>query len=495
MIGQTTSRVADTHSVAPQLSDAGCERERRDLLELGEQIVARVPASRLAFQSWFDATRGLSDEACVTFTPEAALARLAAEFRRLWLKVAHKTADQHMRSPHHADAPITPSGAEVPYGYEREIRPTVLEERCTRYAPAPAGWSAAHVLFSSAQGGLASVLHWAQEDGIWTVDGAPHLTLAGNYFETQDLFGLFCGGELTWSKAKSLEPAGRTGGGPSRVMLIEPVFYDDGVNVFDIDAFRRVWANADNPERETALFVIDTTLTGPAFPLDEFLAALHPGSIVIQIHSGLKLDQAGLELASVGIASIFCADAKSPRAAEIAERLRKIRTATGVGLTLDEISVLEAPWFLDQGYFRRYTQAVFKNNAALATALSGKSSLFAQVLHPEFARADCPWAQAPYCVLRLRDATPENYELLERAIETECERRGLLFDRGGSFGFRSHRYETVTPAVGRGDRFLRIAMGARGGPSLNGIIELMRELSALPSVDKLPQRKQSNAAR
>src|SRR5262245_38749182 len=138
------------HDPMHGLSDRACERERRDLLELAERIVARVPSARLAFQAWFDAAHGLSDAACTTFSPEAALVRLASELRRLWLKTAHKAADQHMRSPHHADAPMTPGGTEIPYGYERELKPTALEERCAAYAPHAPGWQTAQVLFSSA---------------------------------------------------------------------------------------------------------------------------------------------------------------------------------------------------------------------------------------------------------------------------------------------------------------------------------------------------------
>lgn len=72
---------------------------------------------------------------------------------------------------------------------------------------------------------------------------------------------------------------------------------------------------------------------------------------------------------------------------------------------------------------------------------------------------------------------PKKYEALATVIAHESELRGLLFDRGGSFGFRGHRYEIVTPVPGRGRPFLRVAMGARDGPSFRGIVELMRELA------------------
>ena len=39
------------------------------------------------------------------------------------------------------------------------------------------------------------------------------------------------------------------------------------------------------------------------------------------------------------------------------------------------------------------------------------------ILATQFARPDCSWAHAPYCVLRLRDDEPALYRFLERVIE------------------------------------------------------------------------------
>lgn len=89
-----------------------------------------------------------------------------------------------------------------------------------------------------------------------------------------------------------------------------------------------------------------------------------------------------------------------------------------------------------------------------------------------------PSAVAPFCLVHLKSGDIAAYRTLETRIGEAVAERGLLFDRGGSFGFRGHRYEVVEPTPDRGAPFLRIAMGARGGPSLNGIMELMRELLA-----------------
>ena len=61
-------------------------------------------------------------------------------------------------------------------------------------------------------------------------------------------------------------------------------------------------------------------------------------------------------------------------------------------------------------------------------------------------------------------------------IAAEALRRRLNLVRGGSFGFRAHRYEIVKPETGEAP-FLRIALGRRGGWSCEGVIAMMAQLA------------------
>jgi hypothetical protein len=473
----------------PQFSDPGCEFERLALQELGESLESNFPSMGPSIRVWLTATRELSDSACVNFTPEAALTSLAWDLRRRWLRFAHESADAQIKSPLRAASALTPSGAPIVYGYERSIEPRLLEARCATTMRIPPGWVGDHVLFSSAQGALAAVLHWANANGFWDRD-SPHLIFAGNYFETQHALTAVCGRTLDWGRSKTITPPDR----PSRTILIEPVFYDEAVNVFDMAAFHRAWPTmfAANP----SLVVLDTTLTGPTFPINRMLEPLSGESapVVINIRSGLKLDQAGLELVNVGILSVYTHIAtRASLLPDIGAALRHLRTVLGLGLTLDEISTLEAPWFLNMPHLRAHTRAVFDHNALVATAMAKSNRLFSQVLHPQFARPDCPWAHAPYCIARLPDADPDNYRRLEAVLLSEVARRGIQFDHGGSFGFRLHRFETVIPASEMGEPYLRIAMGARAGSSLHGVVDLMREIAAAPDLETLLSRFQEPA--
>jgi hypothetical protein len=305
-----------------------------------------------------------------------------------------------------------------------------------------------------------------------------HALFLGNYFETHDLFDLFAHGVVCdrvhdWGSCLTPELLSRYD-----VIVAEPVSYGREMRAFDIDRLLAAW-RALNEERPLTL-IFDTTLVGPRAPSEKILSGVWrppaPAPLVAQLRSGLKLDQAGFELANVGIVSLFAPADQPERFSTFSARLRRVRTLTGSGLTFDDLAVLEAPWFLDASVLARHTDRIFANNAALARALKHSQ---VSVAHPSLL-GEQDWAVAPFCIIHLEHDDIAAYRALENKIGEEVERRGLLFERGGSFGFRGHRYEVVEPDPARAEPFLRIAMGARSGPSFVGIVELLREVFAAP---------------
>ncbi len=415
----------------------------------------------------------LSDDVCRAFTPEAALTSLTGELRKLWLEAA--TDKPEMRHEERTQTTSFPRGLQFIYRGDADSRPNELERRCPDL-PDASEWAAEHIVFSSAQGALASVLYWAITQKFWDANHAPHLTFAGSNLETQTLLDGFNRAGLTWDRPKNAAVLTSNSGRNSRVVLIEPAFCDESANVMNIAAFHKTWRKTLTAE--PTLIILDTTLTGPLFPIGELLESLEgtTAPLVVTLRSGTELDQAGLDLVNVGIASIFRHKSNSETQA-FASRLRKVRASVGAELNDADTSVLKAPWFLDTDYFRRYTGAIFDNNARLADDLGRGGRLFANVLHPKSASARCRWAQAPYTLLRLKEPSAENYRFLERVIAYEARRRGIFLENGNGFGHRGHRFQAVIPDKPRGAPFLRLAMGARSTPSLERTSRLLRELS------------------
>ncbi len=380
----------------------------------------------------------------------------ALELRRAWLARAHHPADSTLKSPCEGDVSRMPDGQGVHFGYERDLSADLLESRTPLCYPVPPGWQSLRVLCRSGQAALSCLLHLVAHD-------APTLPLtvhhAGRYFETATLLDLWPRQVFTPST-----------GSPTHVDVLigEPVHCDGR---FGLSVPARL-------TRARRALLLDTTMVGLQVDIAPWLDTLD-GPFAAVFRSGLKLDQAGLELANVGIVQLFVRDGAKMELSAMGAALERIRALTGGGLTLDELAALSAPWFLDRPYLERYAGRVFANNASLAQAIGTGSKLFDDRCHPSLLS---PEAVAPFCAIRLRDGdAPAQRRLLHR-VESEIARRGLALANGGSFGFRGNRYELIEPEPQAGQPFLRVAMGYRGGSDRDRIVDLFRELAALPAL-------------
>jgi hypothetical protein len=429
-------------------AEAPLSTERAELMAISDAMAEAVPQLAPELGSWRDMLEeGLAD---ATNDPAAErhLEAATRSLRHIWLAAAANATSKAYRSPSDGEAVLTPSGRFHNFGYERDLQPEQLERRCARFfAAPPAGWTADHVLFSSGQAAMNAVL--THLTALHPIRSVHH---AGAYFETDELLALY------GKRLQRLGPDHKPD-----LVIAEPVWCDGAA--FGQNRPAEIAALCE--KAGATLLIIDSTLAGLDDGLNDVLRNLSPRVTVFRLHSGLKLFQQGLELADIGIVSVYGSGA--------AEHLRSIRTLHGTGLRFADVAALELSFFLDAPSTRRYEEAIFAHNARLARAMSETSGPFTPVMHPSLSFS---MGRAPFCIFTLADpgADPEaGYEALEQAILAGAERRNLVLDRGGSFGFRGHRFEVVRPD-GR-PPFLRVALGRRGGPSLEGVIDLLSSLS------------------
>lgn len=371
----------------------------------------------------------------------------ARRLRADWLKsVAVETA-RVLRSPTEREIEGLVQSRHDVYGYERDFQPETLEARCrTFFGPPPSGWTAAHVMFSSGQAALATILLHLAEG----CRGKLQVAHVGAYFETRELVERACA------------PARDTA--DADCIIIEPVACDGRFTTHDPVSIARGLTAGQT-------LVVDETLSAPSIQSPAFLHdTVAGGAVVMRLISGLKLLQQGLELANVGIVSVFARDAG--RAASLADGLKRCRTLTGAGLRFVDALALEAPFFLDRGLTQTYADRVFAHNASLSRAVAARNRVFKPL-----GDAGVAGAAAPYCAFELEAGNSvEALKALADHVEREAKARRLLIERGGSFGFRGHRYEVIEPETGE-PPFLRVALGARDDRSCRGVIELMAELA------------------
>jgi len=458
------------------------QAEAAELIGLVRSLTARAQTHQLELTSLLGEMNENFDRAKDLTAFEEATEEAARTLRHIWLEASASSASRFYRSPPTAETTQTATGRNIAFGYERDLQPTYLEERCRSFFDGPPdGWNADHVILSSGQSAMAAVLHALEGNSLF--GGRRRLSFAhlGSYFETAEIFSLFS--SLLHSVGRGREAIGKMGTLDADIFIIEPIFCDGDFG--SVDVARLIEAQRKNGAHRR-VYIFDTTLIGTSIAFEaelERMRALKP-LVVFRLTSGMKLFQAGLELSSVGIVSVFTRDDSEISSKQLGDRIRKVRTLLGLGLSFGEVAALEAPWFLDREYTKAYQQAIFENNARLARAVAADNRLFRGTFHPCLLPGPAGPRDAPFCVFRVAQPGHLSDAALEHYLHCEAHRRGILFEVGGSFGFRGHRFEIVRPESGE-EPFLRVALGRRGGWSCEQIIQLMSEVSRAANVARL----------
>lgn len=455
------------------------ESEAVELIRLARSLNPGPSGYRKALDRLIDAAMSELSAVARPIDRERISENFGRELRQLWLEAAAFSTSSSYRSPPVEATTRTATGRKVDFGYERDLQPVHLEERCkTFFDPVPAGWTAEHIFLSSGQSAMAAILHAIEGSSLFGENRRLSCLHLGSYFETGEIFSLFK--SLLVSCERGRSAVERMAGLDGDLIIVEPVFCDGSFGVVDVN---RLLAGHER-KRRPRVYLFDNTLCGTRFALERHLRrfdAIAPLA-VFRVFSGLKLFQAGLELSSVGILSVFTRDDTAVSARDIADRIRRIRTLLGLGLSFFEVAALEVPWFLDYEQTKAYERSIFDNNAALAQAVAAENRLFDGAFHPSLLSDET--SGAPYSAYRLSEHDPTAYERLEQHIHREAQRRDLQFELGGSFGFRGHRFEIVRPENGE-EPFLRVALGCRSGWSCDQIVKLMTEISHASSVAEL----------
>lgn len=392
-----------------------------------------------------------------------------SELRRSYLAAMSSLVAGQWRTPETGKPVVFPgSGMAYEYAYDRQHPPVALENRimaqnCVSAILCSSGMAALNVVFS----GLAFLL-----------GPKAHLAALASYFETLTLLQLSPFAQR-WSRFGSArEFAERLAEPDVAIALIEPVRYDWGLTTEDWEPV----IEAIGSRREPPVVVIDTTLCHGSDAQHEFVDMLKTvAPTVIEVRSGLKLDQHGFELTNVGIVE-WSEQLRDSRISRLRDVLAACRVATGATLTWQDSCALSPDLVFDASAVSTYAKAVYATNRALSTAVQSDGPLFEQVVYPQE-----PWG-SPFVLFKLRNGGDAAYQRLAFLMSREQARRGLEWRMSGSFGFRSARYETILPKEQARpheapEGVLKVAAGCYEGAHFRAIFELLTELADFPDLE------------
>ena len=419
-------------------------------------------------------------------TDSAILFELTNNIRNIWLTHTSSISCRSFRSPPISVANKFIKG--ITYEYERLIESDFLEKKLQNYRTKVSRWESEHLLFSSGMSAITTIINsiiFMKPEDICKID----IAFCGAYFETKHYLEIIssenvhldvCGDVLDFKKFMHKDSSG------IKIIFIEPVFYDSNLTTFDLINFLAILKNY--PTVNPLFVIFDTSLVGNRIPFSEILTAFisKPETIFIQINSGLKLEQQGLELSNLGIASIFLHQKVSKSISNyFVMAIKRLRGLQGLNLRTTEMMALNTPFVFDLEKTNSFMDKIFENNKFLAESLFNHMN-FGTISHPYISNPSgriFEWNVSPFVIIKIPNFS--DYRVIITIIQYECKLRNIVFIFGNSFGFRHHRLEYITPNINdETSSFMKIACGYET-TGLNEIINILKKIFTFQTIDEL----------
>ncbi|WP_455756578.1 hypothetical protein [Sulfurimonas sp.] len=432
---------------------------------------------------------------------ELKLEKVSFEFRQSWLQYASKISSKYFRSPFYADSISLPNSKDIKYDYERVANTRSLDNRCMEHSKELRKWETDCTFFANGMSSIHIVLSqlfiYIRNNGT----DIPKVSVAkGSYFETIALFRFLRrqgGFEVDYLEYENI--LNNISSGTTDIVFLEPVLCDLVQTVLDFNLLVEAIKNRDSSK---LLFVIiDTSIVGSSFEMEFILNQIdtQENIVFIDVLSGLKLFQEGLEFTNVGFTKIYTLKGKYIRtlqktsknsifkrsASDIKKQFGRLRKVYGVGLSLEQFHILDAMWFLNPDTSKKYMNTIHENNLFVAQELAKANGIFKDVFHPGLSTlSQLDWAKSPSVVLTFNedDDNEENMELLKKIILFEIKKANITLYWGTSFGFRHHRFEIINFSnqayeSEKERHIVRLPIGYRKGYSLKYTLKIFLKIA------------------
>lgn len=360
--------------------------------------------------------------------------------------------------------------------YDRSHTPDILERRIQAHDN-NLGRPKHTILCGS---GMAAINTILQSLALLARPRSTKIGVFASYFETHSLlrFSSFAGSWKRLTCADELLEAVRNS--DFDIIFVEPVQYDWRLTTTPWTHFISAISDAKDPP----IVVLDTTLSGQTLPVEAVLSELAASScpLLARVRSGLKLDQQGLELASVGVLEWWPRLEVQSAYEKLAHLTETFRTVSGSGLYRSAACALSPAFALDPQAGNEYAEGVYLSNRSLFELVDLSGALFSLKVYPR-----PPW-ESPFVLFELTHGGSDAYARLASLLKREAHRRNLGWIMSGSFGFRTERFETILP----GEQFrpgeasagiLKVSAGRYLGARFWEIVDLLNELARFDALE------------
>ncbi|MGL5717520.1 MAG: hypothetical protein ACRCXT_08905 [Paraclostridium sp.] len=216
--------------------------------------------------------------------------------------------------------------------------------------------------------------------------------------------------------------------------FIEPTKANFKLEESPIDELLKFIAERNN---KIKYLIIDSSMQGNTFSINKFLKSIEylKNIVIINIRSGLKLDQEGMEVCSAGLVTCYFSKNLEFLIESTKKFLEQNRDIYGNGLTYNNICLLDNEIFFKNN---DYSKIILDNSKEFSKKINyPENKLFNHIIYPH---SEDNNFLTPYLFLKFEkeiDGNLDDYELLLDIIYEETVSLGMNYHIRNSFGFRN----------------------------------------------------------
>jgi len=294
------------------------------------------------------------------------------------------------------------------------------------------------------------------------------------YYETQTLFKIICENKINATNVKDIGLFTRADFSSVDIFFLESVMYEINLTYFD---WKLIVNKIKNEcKKEIVFLIIDTTLEGLSFNIEELLNACTfiRNIFIIEVRSLLKLSQQGLEYTNMGIVNCYIQTDRQAVMDKFSNILAKYRTTVGASISFRSAMLVNYPGFSSD---ISYEKKVMKNNSDFALSLAARrGEAIDKIMHPALVSAK---GNAPFIFVLFKSKSKEYCLKVVQYLSEKLTSAGLRPEIGDSFGFRNCRFKFVDYISDDSTRtyILRIAVGKIRANKYYQILDAHGEIS------------------
>lgn len=415
---------------------------------------------------------------------EIEIEKLQLKLRSSWQEKSFLKSKDIFKSPPEDEKIQTNSNRKIEYGYERTIQVPSFENQLHRNFPYYTGFS---LIYSSAMAGYLCILNTLSK--IFKNKRKIFSGFIGGYFESIYLTHDMSNSYFHISYLQNENKISQLDLTKIDALFVEPVRYNFNLEKTDV-FYIFEYIKTNKPPKKVIFLILDTTLMGEAFPINDLLnlGKSIESLIVVNIKSCLKLHQEGFEFTNVGLVSFYFPKKLDHIREKLFTFMQAQRGITGTNLSLYEYCLIDNDFFINS---INYTNQIHENTDHFFRNLNLKcnGSIISEIIYPNIDKKVCSLHKCPFIFIKLTTEKEEDYLNFLEYIRNFVEDYKLTIPLRNSFGFRNICLQFIKSVEDHQKLIIKVAPGKLRGVKHFLLLECINKLVNFNNFDLLNSKK------